>query len=71
MNHIKELEKINRRNRLVVFAMLAAVIVIGIACLFVGSSNMTFTDAMNALQGVDAAGKSTDELIRAALKRLF
>ncbi len=27
--------------------------------------------AMNALQGVDAAGKSTDELVRAALKRLF
>ena len=51
MNHIKELEKINRRNRLVIFAMLAAVIVIGIACLFVGSSNMTFTDAMNALLG--------------------
>ena len=29
------------------------------------------SDAMNALQGVDTAGKSTDELIRAALKRLF
>ena len=28
-------------------------------------------DAMNALQGVDTAGKSSDELIRAALKRLF
>lgn len=28
-------------------------------------------DAMNALQGIDTAGKSSDELIRAALKRLF
>ena len=28
-------------------------------------------DAMNALQGVDTAGKTSDELIRAALKRLF
>ena len=27
--------------------------------------------AMTALQGVDAAGKTTDELVRAALKRLF
>ena len=58
MNHIKELEKINRRNRLVIFAMLAAVIVIGIACLFVGSSNMTFTDAMNALLGGGTGAQS-------------
>ena len=29
------------------------------------------SDAMNALQGVEAGDKSTDELIRAALKRLF
>ena len=29
------------------------------------------SDAMNVLQGVDTAGKSTDELIRTALKRLF
>ena len=58
MDHIKELEKINRRNRLVIFAMLAAVIVIGIACLFVGSSNMTFTDAMNALLGGGTGAQS-------------
>ena len=58
MNHIKELEKINRRNRLVIFAMLAAVVAISIACLFVGSSDMTFTDAMNALLGGGTGAQS-------------
>ena len=51
MNHIKELEKQNRRNTVVILAMLAAVAVIGIACLFVGSSNMSFGDALDALLG--------------------
>ena len=51
MNHIKELEKRNRRNAVVIIAMLVAVIVIGIACLFVGASNMTVRDALNAFLG--------------------
>ena len=51
MNHIKELEKRNKRNAIIIFAMLAAVIVAGVACLFVGSSNMSFGDALNALLG--------------------
>jgi iron complex transport system permease protein len=51
MNHIKELEKQHKRNTAVILAMLAAVIVVSIACLFVGSSNMTFTDALHALLG--------------------
>ena len=51
MNHIKELEKKNRRNRAVIIAMFLAVIVISIACLFVGSSNMSFEEALNALLG--------------------
>ena len=51
MNHIKELEKKNRRNRAVIVAMFLAVIVISIACLFVGSSNMSFEEALNALLG--------------------
>ena len=51
MNHIKELEKKNKRNTAVIIAMLSAVIVLGIACLFVGSSNMSFADALNALLG--------------------
>ena len=51
MNHIKELEKKNRRNTIIVLTMLAAVVIIGIACLFVGSSNMSFEDAFQALTG--------------------
>ena len=51
MNHIKELEKKNRRNTLVIIAMLVAVAVVSVACLFIGSSNMTLTDALNALLG--------------------
>jgi len=51
MNHIKELEKRNRRNTIVVIAMVAAVFIIGFICLFVGSSNMSFRDAFKALQG--------------------
>ena len=51
MNHIKELEKKNKRNTVIMIAMLVAVIAVGIACLFVGSSNMTFGDAMDALLG--------------------
>ncbi len=51
MNHIKELEKRNKRNAVVIVAMLVAVIVIGIACLFVGASNMTVRDALNAFLG--------------------
>ena len=51
MNHIKELEKRNKRNTIVILALLAAVIVVGVACLFVGSSNMTFGQAVDALLG--------------------
>ena len=51
MNHIKELEKRNRRNTIVIIAMLVAVIVVGVACLFVGSSNMSFQAALDALLG--------------------
>lgn len=51
MDHIKEIEQKNKRNTVVIIAMLVAVIVVGIACLFVGSSNMSFGDALNALLG--------------------
>ena len=51
MNHIKELEKRSRRNTAVIIAMVAAVIVTGAACLFVGSSNMSFAEALDALLG--------------------
>ena len=51
MNHIKELERRSRRNTLIILIMVAAVIVAGIACLFVGSSNMSFGEALDALLG--------------------
>ena len=51
MNHIKELEKRNQRNTIIIIAMLIAVVAVGIACLFVGSSNMSFSDALHALLG--------------------
>ena len=51
MNHIKELEKRSQRNAIVIIAMLVAVVVVSIACLFVGSSNMSFHDALDALLG--------------------
>ena len=51
MDHIEALRKKNRKNAAVIIAMLVAVLVVGIACLFVGSSNMSFSDALDALLG--------------------
>lgn len=51
MNHFKELEKRKRRNTAVILAMLAAVIAAGVVCLFVGSADMTLSEAWNALLG--------------------
>lgn len=51
MDHIKQMEKRKTRNTCIILAMLVAVVVVGIACLFVGSSNMSFDDAMQALLG--------------------
>ena len=51
MNHILELEKKKRKNTAIILLMLAAVLVTGVICLFVGSSNMTVRDAVNALLG--------------------
>ena len=49
MNHILELQKKKKRNKLVILAMLISVVVLSIACLFAGSSNMSFGDALAAL----------------------
>ena len=49
MNHTNDLKKRTRRNILVILTMLAAVLVVGIACIFVGSSNMTVQQGINAL----------------------
>ena len=51
MNHIQELEQRKKRNLAVILVMVAAVVIVSIACLFVGSSNMTFGEALNALLG--------------------
>ena len=58
MNSIRELEKRNRRNTVIIIAMLAAVLVLGVACLFVGSSNMSLGEAMNALLGGGTGAQS-------------
>lgn len=49
--NIKELEKRQLKNRLVICAMCWAVLVLGVACLFAGSSNMTISQGISALLG--------------------
>ena len=51
MNSISLLQRKNRKNRTILLAMLVAVIAVGIGCLFVGSSNMSFGEALEALLG--------------------
>lgn len=51
MNRIQELQKKNKRNTVTILTMAVAVVVLGIGCLFVGSSNLSFRDAMNAFAG--------------------
>ena len=58
MNHLKELEKQKRRNTIVLIAMLLAVLAVGVACLFVGSSNLSFGEALDALLGSGSGAQS-------------
>ena len=51
MNHIKELEKRKRRNAIVIAAMVLAVIAVSIVCLFIGVSDLSVADALDALLG--------------------
>lgn len=51
MDHIKELEKRKRRNTAVILILLAAVLVAGIVCLFVGASHMSVREGLDALLG--------------------
>lgn len=51
MNHILAQKKKRIRNIVIILALLLAVIAVGISCLFVGSSNLSFTDALDALLG--------------------
>ena len=58
MDHMRELEKRKLRNTIVIVIMVAAVIALSIACLFVGSSKMTFRDALDALLGGGTSAQS-------------
>ena len=55
MNHIQQLQKKQKRNTAIILVMLSCVLILGIACLFAGSSNMSFSDALNALTGKGSA----------------
>ena len=58
MNQIIQAQKRTRRYTLVILAMVLAVAVTGVACLFVGSSNLTFAQAMEALLGGGTGAQS-------------
>ena len=58
MNPIQQIKNRKRRNILVIVILAIAVLVLGVACLFVGSSNMSFEDALNALLGGGTGAQS-------------
>ena len=58
MNSIAQIKRIRRRNALVIALMVLAVLVIGLGCLFVGSSNMTVRQALDALLGGGTGAQS-------------
>ena len=58
MNSIDQLQRISKRNTIVITAMILAVMVLGIGCLFVGSSRMSFSDALDALLGGGSSAQS-------------
>ena len=49
METIQKIQNKRRRNALIILAMAVTVAVLGLFCLFVGSSNMTFADCLAAL----------------------
>ena len=51
MDRINELKCRRRKHALIIVAMLAALVAVSVACLFVGSSRMSFSDALDALLG--------------------
>lgn len=52
MNYLKEIEHKNRRNTAMILLMVTAVVAVSIFSLFVGSSNMSFSDALDVLLGL-------------------
>jgi len=69
MNPIHERRKRDKRNALIILAMLVAVIVVGVACLFVGSSNLSFRDALDALLGRGTGAQS--RILNIRLRRVL
>lgn len=57
MNSSEHLKKQNRKNRRILLALVAAVVVMSIVCLFVGSSNMSLTEGVAALFGRGTAAQ--------------
>lgn len=51
MNSLQVMDKQKKKNALVIGILLITLFVVSVACLFVGSSNMSFRDALNALLG--------------------
>ncbi len=51
MGKLQELQKIKRRNRLTLFGLVIAVLVLAVCCMFVGSSGMTVAEGFQALVG--------------------
>ena len=58
MNHIQELQRKEKKNTIILLAMLVAVVAVGVACLFVGTSNMSFREALDALLGGGTGAQS-------------
>ena len=58
MNQLIQQQTKQKRNTALILALLAAVLLIAVACLFVGSSNLSFADALNALLGGGTGAQS-------------
>ena len=57
MNSTERLHQLNRKNRLILAAFCAAVVVMAFVCLFVGSTNMTIPQGIAALFGKGSAAQ--------------
>ena len=58
MNHIIMQKQQSRRYALIITAFAVVVLILAVGCLFVGSSNMTFSAALDALLGGGSAAQS-------------
>lgn len=58
MDAMQHRQSYNRKNTVIICAMLISVLLLGIACLFVGSANLSFSDALEALLGGGGGAQS-------------